>query len=299
MAVKELDSTPSLSVLYPRALAGATVNPVLGRVPLIGGRFRAGDELPSEQLVVKDIDVDRDHLADYDRVCGFRLSDELPATYPHMLSFPLQIALMTDSKFPFAVLGLVHVRNRIEQLRPIGVDEPLTLRVRASGLRPHDKGTQFDLVTDVTAGDERVWKSRSTYLHREGGSGGGDKKKKERGSPDELPEPRAVWELPGDLGRRYAAVSGDRNPIHLHPLTSRLFGMPRPIAHGMWTKARALAALEGVLPGAFTADATFKLPIQLPSKVAFSSRVDAGRRLFEVRGAEDGKPHLDGVIKPA
>ena len=26
----------------------------------------------------------------------------------------------------------------------------------------------------------------------------------------------AEWQLGGDLGRRYAAVSGDRNPIHMH-----------------------------------------------------------------------------------
>jgi acyl dehydratase len=297
MALKELDSAPSLTALYPRALAGATARPVLGRVPLVGGRFRAGDELPDTQLALKNIEIDPDHLAAYNRVCGFRLRDELPPTYPHMLGFPLQIALMTETHFPFAVLGLVHVRNRIEQLRPIKRDETLNLHVHASGLRQHPRGRQFDLVTEATVGSEQVWKSRSTYLHREGGGSGGDKKKRE--SPVDVPEPSAIWELPGDTGRRYASVSGDRNPIHLHPITARLFGMPKPIAHGMWTKARALAALEGALPDAYRVDVTFKLPIFLPAKVAFSSRIDAGRRLFAVRAAKDGKPHLDGTVDPA
>jgi acyl dehydratase len=204
--------------------------------------------------------------------------------------------LMTDGSFPFTVIGLVHVRNRIEQKRPIRSDEPLTVRVHASGLRDHERGRQFDLVTEVKVGSEPVWKSRSTYLHRESsGDGGSDKK---RDSNEDLPEPKAVWELPGDLGRRYGAVSGDRNPIHLHPLTARLFGMPRPIAHGMWTKARALAALEGVVPDAFLVDVSFKLPIFLPSKVAFRSEAEGDARAFSVRGAKDAKPHLEGRLEP-
>ena len=81
---------------------------------------------------------------------------------------------------------------------------------------------------------------------------------------------------PRDIGRRYGAVSGDRNPIHLHGWSAKLFGMPRPIAHGMWVKARCLAELESTLPDAFTVDVRFKLPLFLPAQVAFG--VGDGRR---------------------
>ena len=82
----------------------------------------------------------------------------------------------------------------------------------------------------------------------------------------------AHWRVPGDLGRRYAAVSGDRNPIHLHALSAKAFGFPRAIAHGMWTKARCLAALR--LPDALTAEVRFKQPILLPSTVTFGEADD-------------------------
>ena len=104
---------------------------------------------------------------------------------------------------------------------------------------------------------------------------------------------RAHWRVPADIGRRYASVSGDRNPIHMHPLSARLFGMPRPIAHGMWLKARCLAELEHELPDAFTAEVAFKLPLFLPAQVAFGVR-DGGA--FEVRDAASGKPHLTGSV---
>jgi acyl dehydratase len=248
-----------------------------------GALARRPDELPDRSLE-RSVEVDRRHLAAYDRVCGFLLRDRLPPTYPHVLAFPLAIELMTGTDFPFGVLGLVHVANRIEQLRPVDAGERLDLTVRAADLGPHDRGTQFALVAEASVAGEPVWRDRSTYLHREGG---GPARKDRRSEP---PPASAIWTIPGDIGRRYAAVSGDRNPIHLHPLTARAFGQKGAIAHGMWTKARCLAALEGHLPDAFVVDVRFKLPLPIPGRVEFSYR--DGR--FAVHGSRG--PHLEGTV---
>ena len=104
-----------------------------------------------------------------------------------------------------------------------------------------------------------------------------------------LRRPSAEWKLGGDLGRRYAAVSGDRNPIHMHALTAKPLGFPAAIAHGMWTKARCLAALEPRLPDSFTAEVAFRRPILLPGRVEFSSR-PAGER-NRVRRARRQEAH--------
>jgi acyl dehydratase len=226
-------------------------------------------------------------LAAYNRVCGFRLRDELPATYPHVLAFPLAMELMSAGDFPFSPLGLVHVGNTIEQLRPVRFDEALDLSVRAKDLGPHDRGTQFAVVAEAAVAGEVVWRDRSTYLHREGKGGGSSRR-----DGAEPPPPSAIWRVPGDIGRRYARVSGDANPIHLHPLTAKALGQPGAIAHGMWTKARSLAALEGRLPDAYTADVRFKLPLTIPGRAAFSFRDGE----FEVHDARSGKPHLSGRV---
>lgn len=294
MALRELDSAPGRVSLYPRALAGATLLPALRRVPGLGGALGRTGELPDTELALRDVEVSPDHLAAYDRVCGFRLRDDLPATYPHLLAFPLGMELMTAPAFPFGVLGLVHVRNEITVQRPIALGERLDVRVRTADLRPHDRGTQFDVVAEVAAEGERVWQGRSAYLHREGGGGS-----KERGGErPAAPEANAVWQVPGDIGRRYAAVSGDSNPIHLHPLAAKAFGMRRAIAHGMWAKARCLAALEADLPRAFTVAVAFKLPVELPARVGFSASADGRRRAFALHDARSGKPHLDGIVTP-
>jgi acyl dehydratase len=272
------------ATLYGRIAAGAALEPLR----------RRPDDLPDTQLWREGVAIDRAHLAAYDRVCGFSLSDTPPATYPHVLAFPLAMELMAARSFPFGLLGLVHVSNAIEQLRPLRAGEPLDLLVWAEKLAYHPRGRTVDVVAEGSVGGEPAWRDRSTYLHREGGgSNDGAKARKES------PEPNAVWEVPGDVGRRYASVSGDRNPIHLHGLSARLLGQPGAIAHGMWTKARCLAALQGHLPDAFTVEVAFKLPLRLPAKVAFASWNDDDERRFAVHDARSAKPHLDGALRPA
>jgi acyl dehydratase len=291
MSVRELSSPPSLSVVYPKAVAGAG-RAALRRLPGLGGGER---ELPDVELSLPEVQIDREHLSAYDRVCGFLLRDELPATYPHVIAFPMAMDLMTGSDFPFAVIGLIHVRNRIEQLAPIRADETLGIRVRTEDLRPHDRGTQFDIVAEAGVGGEPRWRSRTTYLHREGNGGSSDRSRD--GNRPEPPRADAIWKLPGDTGRSYAAVSGDRNPIHLRKLSARLFGMKRPIAHGMWLKARCLAALEGHLPDAYEVDVSFKLPVFIPGKVSFASWSEGGKRGFALHDGRNEKPHLSGEVR--
>jgi MaoC like domain len=278
-----------MKVLYPKAVMGAGRS-ALNRLPGVGG---GEPELPDTELALPEVEIDRHRLATYDHVCGFPLRDVLPPTYPHLLAFPLSMELMTGLDFPFPVIGMVHVRNRIEQRRPLRADERLEIRVRTEDLRPHDRGTQFDVLAEAKAGGETAWRSRSTYLHREGGGSSG---KDGRGERPEPPTPQAVWKLPGDLGRRYADVSGDRNPIHLHPLSARLFGMPGMIAHGMWLKARCLAALESLLPESLEVDVQFKLPAPIPGKVSFASWPEDGARGFALHDGGNEKPHLAGTL---
>ena len=268
------------------AKAAAALVPGAGRLPFVAG---GGGDVPDVVLTRDGIDIDRSHLARYARVCGFRVRDELPATYPHMLAFGLHMQLMTDGSFPVPAIGLVHVENRIDVRRPLLAGETFDVSVRPTPLAPHPTGRTFSIVSEVRVGDELVWEETSTMLRRGGGSGG-EKPSRDGSGP---PEASAEWTLPGDLGRRYAAVSGDSNPIHMHALTARLFGFPSAIAHGMWTKARALAAMEASLPDAYAVEVRFKKPILLPAKVGFGRD---GER-FAVRSGDT--IHLEGSLSPS
>ncbi|MER6120914.1 MaoC/PaaZ C-terminal domain-containing protein [Streptomyces sp. NPDC001743] len=246
-------------------------------------------------------------LAAYRRICGFTGPDALPVTYPHVLAFPLAMRLMTGRRFPLPVTGLVHTWIEITAHRTLHPTDRLELSVYAVELAPHRRGTEVTVATEARLAGELVWESRSGYLSR-------------HATPDaEAPtatEPAATatpapghaapaapgphlpavteWRLPADLGRRYGAASGDRNPIHLYPLTARLFGFPRAIAHGMWAVARCLAeAPRPHLIHAVRAD--FKAPVLLPGTVTYASDGTA----FQLRGSGD-RVHLTGTTaRPA
>lgn len=302
MAERIFDSPPNLLAQYGKAALGSI--PGASKLPLLGIGGGASDT-PETEMVIPEARADSDRLAAYCRVCNFTLGDTLPPTYPHMLAFPLQIALMTEEPFPFGAVGLVHIANEITQHRAINIAEPLEIRVHATRLQPHPKGRQFDFVAEARAEGELVWESTSTTLKRGSGADEGAKDADVTGerfaATDFAALPAAAeWKLAADLGRRYGAVSGDRNPIHMSEWTAKPLGFPKAIAHGMWTKARALAALEGELPDALTVSVRFKKPILLPSRVSFASdeRAD-GTTAFAVRDARQGTPHLDGLLKPA
>jgi acyl dehydratase len=293
MATRELTGAPRILPLYARA-AAATFLPGAGRLPFLPG---GGAEIPTDlELELPDVAIDPGHLAAYAKVCGFGLRDQLPPTYLHVVAFPLHLALMGDGRFPFGAVGLVHVENAIVQHRPVGLGERLSMRVRATALEPHPRGRAFTIVSEARAADELVWAGESTILRREA-DGGGERRPPAGDAPPD-PPPVVQWRLPGDLGRRYAAVSGDRNPIHMHDVPAKLLGFPRTIAHGMWTKARCLAALENRLPASFGVRARFRKPVLLPSTVTFGGVHDDGATRFAVRAARDGAPHLDGRVEP-
>ncbi|MGE8066423.1 MaoC family dehydratase [Pseudomonas sp. NPDC089569] len=275
----------------------------LNREPNLPGLyFRAatrrkitGSSLPDSGLRCW-LDVDSKRLAAYRNVCGFADNSLLPPTYPHILAFALQMQLLTADEFPFPLLGLIHLGNRIRVLRPMGGVNRVRVGVRVQNLQPHAKGATFDLLTTLDDQLGTLWEAQSRMLCR---------KLKLDGEPREdlmtstLPLTQvAQWKAPADIGRQYARVSGDYNPIHLSAVSARLFGFPSAIAHGLWNKARALAALADHLPTANIEIAVqFHKPVRLPGEVTLlASAAGSSGELKLIGGAE--LEHMIGQWRP-
>jgi hypothetical protein len=211
------------------------------------------------------------------------------------------MAILSDPTFPFPAVGTLHLSNSITASRPLVIGETVTVTARADEVRAHRRGRIVDIVVRIEAGSDAVWESTSTYLRR--GPGRAEAQNRSRSGRTwhaTIPPGRVTWQLHGDLGRRYASVSRDYNPIHLYPLTARALGFPRQIAHGMWSLARCVAALENRLPEAVTVDVTFKKPIVLPGSVRFGVDADAhGGLAFALTSPKDGAPHLVGATRSA
>jgi acyl dehydratase len=280
-----LPEAPGLGGLYAR---GAGLS--------LARRVRPGPStLPDVEYVVRGLQASSGHLTDYQHLLGESASDVLPAGFVHVLAFPVATALMVRSDFPLPLVGLVHLANRVTQLRPLSLSDVLDVRASAADLRPHRSGTQVDLVTEVSVDGTVAWRGVSTYLARGVSLAGTSAESSAIFVP---PTPTGRWTLDGDTGRRYAAVSGDRNPIHLSALSAKALGFPRAIAHGMYTASRALADVGAARGDAFDWSVEFVKPVLLPGTVTVRIASSAEGFTFAGWDARSGKPHLTGSVTP-
>lgn len=228
----------------------------------------------------------------------------LPLTLIYCLAQRVHLAQMLGEHFPWPAPGLVHVSNRIEQHQPLNAEEGFhlkaSIKIPARGpkvsprrLRPiftvefwqaeHHVATCISEYQVMPKQHERPRKAKDTKLVD---------------APDGDWRCIDSWKLDAQTSRSYARLSGDFNPIHLHPFLSRWFGFDQPIIHGMYMSARAQAEIERKVNLPITTiDVTFKRPVALPAKVSlWHYQVDDNTGKYQICGAEDNLQRLEGRV---
>jgi len=287
--------TETITLTEPPKNGGLFVKAALGAVPVPRISARKST-LPDRVVRLDGLRVSPDHLAAYCRATGLRFGDSLPLTYPFILSFPLAMQLVVARDFPFVAVGAVHAQNLIERTREISVSEPLDFQTQIENLREHPKGLLVDAITEVSVGRELVWRQVTTFLHQQHTSLS-DGPKPEPKADEVPPPPMRTIRVDQQAITRYANASGDHNPIHLSTLGAKVFGFPRPIAHGMWSAANILANIEGRVPENATYAVKFGKPILLPSTVnVYADQVDGGWDLA-LLNPKKGYPHLTATLR--
>jgi acyl dehydratase len=289
------------------------MTPTLLRLALAARRpasLPPGATVPPIEVVIRAVPPDPDRLAALRGLCGLPDDDRMPPTWPHLLATRSHLAILADPAFPVRPLGLVHMAQRIEVLRPLPGSASLDLHCRVAGHRDVPAGQAFDLHTRADAGGEVVWRGVSTYLARRPRAGRSPGAR--AGSADHPAAGATSTDLAAaaDTGRRYARLSGDWNPIHLWPATARLFGFERAIAHGMWTLASVLGAIDRAQPDsrahARTVEARFGRPVLLPAGLRlWCDNAPAGPSglrgaiAFRLEPVGGGAAHADGTVRVA
>lgn len=251
-------------------------------------------DLPDIAIQLENTTLTPDKVKKYNKICGFNHSIIVPATYIHAYIFPLHTYLLSQPDVPFPLPGLIHFANSIKQYRPLYIGEEFSVTCKLGNLIAHDKGQAFEILSYVDVHGKRIWEDVSIYLY---------KGKEGIGNILDWNQPilndnciKESWSLYQNLGFEFAIASGDFNPIHLHPLTAKVFGFQRHIIHGMWSVGRILALLENRVPESFELTASFKTPIYLPASVIFRhEKTDEGFN-FDIVDHTQEKPHLKGYI---
>lgn len=287
MTIVEVTNQPgALSTLFTAIGTGAKRPGLITRLPEI-------------TLVQPEVTLDGAHIEAYRRICGFSEQHGVPMIYPQILTFPLAMAYALSDECPWPALGTVHLGNVIEQKTRLFAGDTVRVELQSGELFSHEKGQGYSFDLRIVRNGELVWTAHQSVL-RVGlrDKSGAPYASRVPASADTALSLQAEFEAPADIGRRYGGVSGDRNPIHLSALTARLFGFPRAIAHGMWTKARALSCLLPDTPlETATLAVDFKTPLFLPGRATvWTARAPKGA-CFEVRDAKGVKPHLRGRLQ--
>ncbi len=248
----------------------------------------AEDEtFPSISLKIELARIPDAHLKKYNSICQFKQSN-IPITYPYALAGPLHLALLAHRDFPLKGAGLLHLRNKIQQQKQIPQNTPLTLTVKTAASRFRPQGFEFDAVTTLEIESEIIWECTSTFLKR------GKFEREDPASPEEdsfikLPaeqENATNFLIPSGIGRKYARVCKDYNPIHISSLLAKLFGFKRSIAHGMWVSAAALAKLD--IPEIHEYNLAFKGPVFTGSEVFI--KLDTNNDAFNLFEGKNPRP---------
>jgi hypothetical protein len=259
---------------------------------------KADVAVPRMSVSLNELRFDAERLRAYRAICGFPEGGAVPITYPQVHAIGLQMHLLSQKQFPLPLIGLVHLKNRIVQERLLDEDETFAVTVGVIGHKTTERGLEFELETTYTDTAKRVvWTAVATVLHRAKSGGGRKKASPPREEQSRLSDYQAI-DAPADIGRRYGRISGDMNPIHLYPLTAKLLGFDRHIAHGMWTLARSCALVQphlGRAPRELLVQ--FRQPLFLPGRAALRYGPEGEGFGFTLIGRDSGKTHLNGSLR--
>lgn len=238
-------------------------------------------EIPKFTGEIKNLKIQKAHLKRYQELTFGTSAETLPSLYPHVLAGTAHLSTLTQRHFPFSLLGAVHTANHIEHLKPLPVGLNYSLEWETGKTRFFQKAIEFDLHTRLIHGDEIYWQETSIYRVLK-------KNKIENDAIcpvqlESLSDFQAVdsWKLNPSLGRKYAMICKDFNPIHISSLMAKTFGHRKDLAHGMAVWGQAVSKLTSSLgPLPRSLKVVFKGPCYLGSKVtlvrgtADSSRFD-------------------------
>lgn len=281
------DRTPGFLPIYRRLLLGRRA------------RHEKGAALPAFHAVWPGARADAALVKRYAEVCGLPDDGFYPLLYPHILTSPIHIDIISRPEFPLSPMGAVHTRMHVLQHAPIAADAAVDIECKLVSTRVLKAGIEFEITTTLAQNGVKVWESLSANLIRG----------KKFGEPEEpsdfaqLPDPEGElvehgWSVPRDMGWRYAKITGDYNPIHVSRVLAKFMGFDRDLIHGMWSAARCLAHLPQLdTARPIRADILFKGPVYMESTVTLKHATGESGQSFDLYCAGNPRPVIRGRVR--
>lgn len=226
---------------------------------------------------------------------------------PHILTFRLNMAMVTHPAFPEPLWGALQIRNRLLQHLPLSLDQQYSASTAVVAQRVLDKGAEVDLHTRLMRDGQVAWESLNTFYYR-GRFGLAGTPSAVAAPPSAQGELMHRWHAPSGSGWRFGGLTGDFNGIHWSRRYARVFGFRRDFHHPQRVLGQCLARLvppstdgrqrlDIWLKGPVYYDADLQLKVQaLNNGMCFSLSQDQDERAAIVatwRAGAEGEQLLD------
>jgi hypothetical protein len=234
----------------------------------------------------------------FHRLTGLPAGDELPLTYPHVLTFPMQMVILTHPSCPLPIWRALQVRNHLQQHRPLPAGVPLDSRARVAGQRVLERGMELDLHLEIRSAGALAWEGLHTYYYR-GTFGPHGPPSPLAAAPEETGPAVARWRTDGGGGWSFSGLSGDYNGIHWWSTYARLFGFRGAFHHPHALLGRCLARLALPAAPAQRLDLWLKGPVYYGSQVELRATAGDGGVTFSLGPQETGRACIVGSWRRA
>jgi hypothetical protein len=269
---------PSFLAFMSNAFRPSRRSPRDGLLPDIQARWSGQRSSPQE-------------LDDFFNLSGLPGGEHLSILYPHTVSFPMLMAVLSHPKFPFPIWNLLQVRNRLIQHESIAPDAVLDFTVRTGERRLLEKGVEMDLLVRAESGGRTVWEAVNTFYAR----GCFGTAEAEPGvSPNVAATTATEWRMPEHGRWRYGRLSGDFNPLHISNWYARRFGFARAFAHPQRAIGQCLGHLGATRHVPMELDAWIKGPVFYGARVALRAESRLDEQRFALHVGDDPRPAIVG-----
>jgi hypothetical protein len=273
----EFDQRPSVLAYHLRAL--------------YPGLLRRPPPFPRLRARWKASRADPARLERFLEATGLGTEGGLPALYPQVITFPLQMVILTHRSFPLPIWKVLQIRNSLLLHRAIPVDAALDAEAAVVGQRVLEKGIELDLHVGVRSGEALVWEGLTTYFYR-GRFGQAEPGAPLLTAPALAGSEVARWRTDPGGGLRFSGLSGDYNGIHFWSAYARRFGFQGAIHHPHQLIGQCLARLPEPAWSRQRLDLWLKGPVYYGDEVGLAAREGQAGVDFTLTVAGSGRPAL-------
>lgn len=263
------------------------------------------DGFPDFSFIWRGYQISPAALATLQRAAGrddAATADRLMLLAPHVTGFRLTMALLMCRDWPLPIWRALQLRNRLVRSGAIKLDTPSDLIVRATGWRVHDKGIELDVLAQLMQGEDCPWQSITTFYYRgrfDGPASHGADDGAAMASPPIEPSlpPLTQWTVAGDERLRWAALTGDYNPLHLVDIYARATGFSAASAHPQRIAAQCLGHLAPTPEPPTQLDLWLKGPVYFGRIASLRAAASDGGTTFGLWINGDDRPAMVGVMR--